>query len=44
MSLSPLSDFNAPGTAMHAMVLTKIGAGLEWPELPERQSGPGEIR
>jgi Zn-dependent alcohol dehydrogenase len=29
---------------MHAMVLKKIGAPLEWTELPERAPGPGEIR
>jgi propanol-preferring alcohol dehydrogenase len=29
---------------MKAMVLTKIGADLEWTELPDRQPGPGEIR
>jgi len=29
---------------MHAMVLKKIGAALEWTELPDRQPGPGEIR
>jgi len=29
---------------MHAMVLKKIGAPLEWTELPDRQPGPGEIR
>ncbi|MES1167507.1 MAG: alcohol dehydrogenase catalytic domain-containing protein, partial [Pseudomonadota bacterium] len=29
---------------MHAMVLNKIGADLEWTELAERQPGPGEIR
>ncbi len=26
------------------MVLNKIGAALEWTELPDRQPGPGEIR
>ena len=29
---------------MNAMVLNKIGAPLEWTELPERQPGAGEIR
>jgi len=29
---------------MQAMVLKKIGAALEWIELPDRQPGPGEIR
>jgi propanol-preferring alcohol dehydrogenase len=29
---------------MHAMVLKKIGAALEWTELADRQPGPGEIR
>jgi len=29
---------------MHAMVLNKIGALLEWTELPDTQAGPGEIR
>ena len=29
---------------MHAMVLNKIGAALEWTELADRQPGPGEIR
>jgi alcohol dehydrogenase, propanol-preferring len=29
---------------MHAMVLKKVGAPLEWTGLPERQPGPGEIR
>jgi len=29
---------------MHAMVLNKIGAALEWTELPDRDPGPGEIR
>ena len=29
---------------MQAMVLTKIGAPLEWTELPEPKPGPGEIR
>lgn len=29
---------------MHAMVLNKIGAPLEWTNLPDRQPGPGEIR
>jgi alcohol dehydrogenase, propanol-preferring len=29
---------------MHAMVLKRLGAALEWTELPERQPGPGEIR
>jgi propanol-preferring alcohol dehydrogenase len=29
---------------MQAMVLRKIGAPLEWAELPDRQPGPGEIR
>jgi propanol-preferring alcohol dehydrogenase len=29
---------------MHAMVLKKVGAPLEWTELPDRQPGPGEIR
>ncbi len=29
---------------MHAMVLNRIGASLEWTELPDREPGPGEIR
>ncbi|MEO8936340.1 MAG: zinc-dependent alcohol dehydrogenase family protein [Burkholderiaceae bacterium] len=29
---------------MHAMVLNRIGAALEWTDLPDRQPGPGEIR
>jgi propanol-preferring alcohol dehydrogenase len=29
---------------MHAMVLSKLGAALEWTELPDRSPGPGEIR
>ena len=29
---------------MHAMVLKRLGAALEWTELPERLPGPGEIR
>jgi propanol-preferring alcohol dehydrogenase len=29
---------------MHAMVLKKIGAALEWTELADPQPGPGEIR
>jgi len=29
---------------MHAMVLKKLGAGLEWTDLADRQPGPGEIR
>ena len=29
---------------MHAMVLKKIGAALEWTELADLQPGPGEIR
>jgi propanol-preferring alcohol dehydrogenase len=29
---------------MHAMVLNKIGAALEWTEMPDRQPGPGQIR
>ena len=29
---------------MHAMVLNKIGAPLEWTELADPQPGPGEIR
>jgi propanol-preferring alcohol dehydrogenase len=29
---------------MQAMVLNKIGAALEWTELPDRSPGPGEIR
>jgi propanol-preferring alcohol dehydrogenase len=29
---------------MHAMVLKKLGAALEWTELTDRQPGPGEIR
>jgi propanol-preferring alcohol dehydrogenase len=29
---------------MHAMVLNKIGAPLEWKELADPQPGPGEIR
>ena len=29
---------------MHAMVLKQRGAALEWTDLADRQSGPGEIR
>src|ERR1019366_4841406 len=29
---------------MHAMVLKRLGAALEWTELADRQPGPGEIR
>ena len=29
---------------MRAMMLTRIGAPLEWTELPDRTPGPGEIR
>src|SRR5471032_67258 len=29
---------------MHAMVLNKVGAPLEWTQLPDRQPGPGQIR
>ena len=29
---------------MQAMVLKKLGAALEWTELPDRQPGPGQIR
>ena len=29
---------------MHAMVLKRLGAPLEWTELPERRPGPGQIR
>jgi alcohol dehydrogenase, propanol-preferring len=29
---------------MHAMVLNKLGAALEWTNLADRQPGPGEIR
>src|SRR6202453_1536025 len=29
---------------MHAMVLKTVGAPLEWTELPDRLSGPGQIR
>lgn len=29
---------------MHAMVLNKIGAPLEWTEMPDRHPGPGQIR
>ena len=29
---------------MHAMVLNKVGAPLEWTELPDRLPGPGQIR
>jgi propanol-preferring alcohol dehydrogenase len=29
---------------MHAMVLNRIGAPLEWTELPDRTPGPGQIR
>ena len=29
---------------MQAMVLNKLGAALEWTELPDRQPGPGEVR
>jgi len=29
---------------MYAMMLNKIGAPLEWTELPDRQPGPGELR
>jgi propanol-preferring alcohol dehydrogenase len=29
---------------MQAMVLKKLGAALEWTDLPDRQPGPGEVR
>jgi propanol-preferring alcohol dehydrogenase len=29
---------------MQAMVLTRLGGGLEWTELPEQHPGPGQIR
>ena len=29
---------------MHAMVLNKLGAALEWTELADRHPGPGEVR
>ncbi len=29
---------------MHAMVLKRFGAPLQWTELPDREPGPGEIR
>ena len=29
---------------MHAMVLRRLRAALEWTELPDRHPGPGEIR
>ncbi len=29
---------------MQAMVLNRLGAALQWTELPDRQPGPGEIR
>ena len=29
---------------MHAMLLARAGAPLEWTELPDREPGPGEIR
>ncbi len=29
---------------MHAMQLRRLGAPLEWTELPDREPGPGEIR
>jgi alcohol dehydrogenase, propanol-preferring len=29
---------------MQAMVLTRLGGGLEWTELPDRLPGPGQIR
>jgi alcohol dehydrogenase, propanol-preferring len=29
---------------MHALVLKKLGAALEWTEIPDRLPGPGEIR
>lgn len=29
---------------MHAMVLNKVGAPLEWTDLPDRQPGPNQIR
>ena len=29
---------------MHAMTLQRVGAHLEWTELPDRQPGPGELR
>ncbi|MEI9981742.1 MAG: zinc-dependent alcohol dehydrogenase family protein [Aliidongia sp.] len=29
---------------MQAMVLKRLGAALEWTELPDRQPGPGQIR
>jgi alcohol dehydrogenase, propanol-preferring len=32
------------GAVVHAMVLKRLGAPLEWTELADRQPGPGEIR
>ena len=29
---------------MHAMVLKKLGAALEWTEIADRKPGPGEVR
>jgi propanol-preferring alcohol dehydrogenase len=29
---------------MHAMVLNRPGAALEWTDLPDREPGPGEVR
>src|ERR1035437_3316557 len=40
----PPSASNASGTAMHAMVLKKLRADLEWTELADRQPRSGEIR
>jgi len=39
--VSPAQEKAVP---LHAMVLHKIGAPLQWAELPDRQPGPGQIR
>ena len=36
--------FSKSEIAMHAMVLNKLGAALEWTELADPEPGPGEIR
>jgi propanol-preferring alcohol dehydrogenase len=38
------SESDATEPEMHAMVLNRIGAALEWTALPDRLPGPGEIR
>jgi len=40
----PVVFFRNQENAMHAMVLKKLGAALEWTELADPEPGPGEIR